>query len=175
MKSLTYTQFVKKDPAYTPHCQSCFSLLLVTFTMDPNLIFIIAGFAALITSLSVGVPFDFTLLGINLIIGGGLGAIFEPDGFFVATATTGILSALYVIFARQLFIQWFGVTTKNSNTDALLHQSVVVVKTITPDQPGQIKFQGELWRAQATSEIQANSHAIITKVEGVTVTVEAEE
>lgn len=134
--------------------------------MSANSYFIIAGFCALATSLSIGVPFDFTLLGINLLIGGLMGAVFEPDGFVVALSTTGILSFIYVAFARQLFLDRFNKNVQTSNADSLLGSTGQVIKPISPNQPGQIKIKGELWLAKSEEEIEVGRSAYVERVEG---------
>jgi membrane protein implicated in regulation of membrane protease activity len=46
-----------------------------------------------------------------------------------------------------------------------------VVGAIEPGRPGQVKIQGELWRAAATEPIAAGARVVVTHVDGLTLTV----
>ena len=109
--------------------------------------------------------------------------------FSVGAAAAGIYGQLYpesYPWQIGIFILVTGVTlplsrkfaskiTKESpeisNVDRMINQTALVVREINPDSAGQVKYQGEIWRALATESIEANAKVKIVSISGTTVTV----
>ena len=53
-----------------------------------------------------------------------------------------------------------------SNVDRMLNQTALVTKEIDPDEGGQIRYQGEVWRAVAEERIETNAKVIIVSITG---------
>lgn len=133
---------------------------------------IIIGLVFIMLELLIGIAtgFDLFVLGIIFIIAGGIGIF--TGSFQIALVSIFIFSLLYIILGRKMIKNKLSIATKATNTDAILGQQGVVIKTIQVDQPGQIKVNGEVWRAQAKNMIESGKTAVIRSVSGVTVFVE---
>ena len=62
-----------------------------------------------------------------------------------------------------------------SGQATLLGQSGIVTSAIKKDKPGQVSVLGEIWRANAETNIPKDAKVRIQKVENLTITVEKEE
>ncbi len=63
------------------------------------------------------------------------------------------------------------ITTTATNVDAIIGQKAMVVKAITPAEAGQVKVNGEIWRASADQAIAAGVRVSVDGVSGVTLSV----
>ncbi len=136
-----------------------------------NHIFIIVGIAAIVLELLLGVAtgFDLFVLGLIGIVSGGIGIITGSSQYsFIAI---GMLSLLYVLAGRQLVKQKLTVSTQTTGTNELIGKKGIVVKKITPQKQGQVKVQGEIWRAESDSAIDEGGSIIVHSVSGVTLRV----
>ncbi|MEE8577630.1 MAG: NfeD family protein [candidate division Zixibacteria bacterium] len=59
-----------------------------------------------------------------------------------------------------------------TNVDRMIGKNGTVIKPIDPDEPGQVKFEGEVWSATADVAIEEHARVSITSVTGVRVHVE---
>lgn len=136
-----------------------------------NYFFIIGGFIAIIAELILGVStgFDLLIIGVILITAGGVGLLFQS--FAVALISASVFSLLYVFVARKFVRQKLTITTTATNADALPGKQGMVTKKITPDTPGQVKVDGEIWRAFAKTTIDEATPITVQSVSGVTLTV----
>jgi len=139
--------------------------------IDGNYILIIIGFLAILVELILGVVtgFDLLLLGIAFIIGGLVGM--GTDSFNIGLTVVFILSILYFLIGRKIIKKELALKTTKTSVDNLLLKQGIVVKKITPDKPGQIKVEGEIWRAESPNVISEGASVIIQSVNGVTLLV----
>lgn len=139
---------------------------------DNNSWLFILGFIAIALELLLGVAtgFDLVVIGSIFIIAGGIGMI--SGSFTVALITIIVLSIVYIAVGRKFIKSKLHIATKTTNVDALIGEEAKVFKTITPDKPGQVKINGEIWRAAAEKEIEEGKTVKIHSVSGVTVHVE---
>lgn len=137
-----------------------------------NYILIITGIIAIIAELLLGVVtgFDMLIIGVVLILAGGIGLL--TNSFMTALVATIILSLAYVIMGRKFVKQKISIATTATNSDALLGKKGKVFKKITPHLPGQVKVDGEIWRAASKTTIDEGSMVTVQSVSGVTLTVE---
>jgi membrane protein implicated in regulation of membrane protease activity len=138
---------------------------------DPNTLLIILGFVMIVLEIALGAitGFDLLLVGIAFIIGGFIGLTFHSIN--LALIIILVLIALYIFIIRNMVKKVLYIKTTKTNTDNIIGQTGIVTKTITPDKPGQMKIDGEIWRATATKTIKEGTEVKIISVSGVTLTV----
>lgn len=132
---------------------------------------IILGFCCIVIELLLGVAtgFDLFLIGLILIVSGVVGHI--TQSLYVLFGTASALSLMYVFIFRMMIRSKFEIATKHTNTDALIGKKAVVVKRISPHMQGQIKVEGEIWRAESTDIHEVGSEVTVCSVSGVTLSV----
>lgn len=142
------------------------------FSMDPFTVLIILGIVAIIIEIIIGAAtgFELLVLGIVFILGGIAGMVTDSMSF--ALVTIVILTLAYIFFARRLIQQSLHITTKKTNVESIIGKTARVVSEITRDDSGQVKIEGEIWRAEADSAFAKGDKVIIKSVSGVTVKVE---
>lgn len=117
--------------------------------------------------------FFFACLGVGA-LGGGLATALACDAA-VAWVTFAVVSIASVFLLRPLAVKYLSKGTKKSNVDALIGQKAWVTEAINPPALGMVKIIGEIWRAQATEPITAETWAIVEKVEGTRLIVKKSE
>ena len=142
------------------------------FSLDPYTVLIILGIVAIIIEIIIGAAtgFELLILGIVFIIGGLVGMVTQSMPF--ALSTIVILTLAYIFFARRLIQQSLHITTQKTNAESIIGKQARVVTDITPDDPGQVKIEGEVWRAEADTHFSEGEKVKIASISGVTVTVE---
>ena len=133
---------------------------------------IILGILAIIVEIILGAAtgFELLIIGIVFIIGGGIGML--TGSMMGAVSTIIVLILGYVFFGRKMIKQALHVTTSKTNIDSIIGKQGMVVEPINPDVPGQIKYEGEIWRAEAEKAIAKGKKIKIISVSGVTLKVE---
>jgi len=133
---------------------------------------IILGILAIIVEIILGAAtgFELLIIGIVFIIGGGIGML--TGSMMGAVSTIIVLILGYVFFGRKMIKQALHVTTSKTNIDSIIGKQGVVIEPINPDVPGQIKYEGEIWRAEAEKAIAKGKKIKIISVSGVTLKVE---
>ncbi|PIZ61682.1 hypothetical protein COY16_06260 [Candidatus Roizmanbacteria bacterium CG_4_10_14_0_2_um_filter_39_13] len=133
---------------------------------------IILGILAIIVEIILGAAtgFELLIIGIVFIIGGGIGML--TGSMMGAVSTIIVLILGYVFFGRKMIKQALHVTTSKTNIDSIIGKQGMVVEPINPDVPGQIKYEGEIWRAEADKVIAKGKKIKIISVSGVTLKVE---
>ncbi len=75
-------------------------------------------------------------------------------------------SVAFVLIARPIAKKLMKGESRPSNIDELAGKEAMVVEAIVPHRSGQVKVNGEIWKAKAHEEIPADSLVEIQKVEG---------
>ncbi len=142
------------------------------FSMDPFTVLIILGMVAIIIEIIIGAAtgFELLVLGVVFVIGGIVGMF--TGSMPIALATIVVLTLAYIFFARRLIQQSLHITTKKTNVESIIGKTARVIGVITSDEPGQVKIEGEVWRAEADEAFAIGDKVIIKSVSGVTVKVE---
>jgi membrane protein implicated in regulation of membrane protease activity len=142
--------------------------------IDGNLILIIIGFGAILLELMLGAAtgFDLLLLGVAFVIGGFIGMVFHS--FILALIIVFILSVLYISIGRKTIKSKLAIKTTKTNIEGIMDKSGKVIKEIRPNKPGQVKVEGEIWRAEAPVVISEGASVKIQSVTGVTLSVTPE-
>lgn len=140
--------------------------------IDQNYTLIIAGILAIGVEILLGAVtgFDLFLIGIIFIISGAVGKAF--NSFPSALVSIVFLSFFYVLFVRKLIKQKLVIATKQTNVDSLMGKKGMVLKKITSQKAGQVKIEGEIWRAESDKEIEIDQEIVVKSVSGVTLKVE---
>lgn len=139
--------------------------------IDKNYLLALMGLVAITLEVILGAPtgFDLLILGIIFLLGGGVGIL--TGSFTLALAVIIILSFLYIFLARKMIKEKLSLTTRKTNVDNLIGKKATVVKKIIPSKPGQVKIEGEIWRAEANEEIEIDKQVVVESVSGVTLKV----
>lgn len=139
--------------------------------IDNNYLLVILGIVAIAAELFLGVTtgFDLVLAGVILIIGGVFGMVM--GSFSLALGIVAVLALLYVFVGRAFVKSKLTIQTKATNTEALIGKKGIVVKKISPQKPGQVKVEGEVWRAEANSSLDEGAEVTVESVSGVTLKV----
>lgn len=137
----------------------------------PFFYFILLGLGMMILEIAMGAAtgFDLLLVGVAFIISGLLGQL--TDSFTVSLISVLVLLALYLLVLRRFVKQVIHIDTKKTNTDNLFGKTANVIKKIVKDKPGQIKLEGEIWRAEADETCEVGDKVIVKSVSGVTLRV----
>lgn len=126
---------------------------------------------AIITELLLGVAtgFDLLLIGVIFIISGSIGLLVSSVP--VALVLVTVLSILYVFVGRAFIKNKLAIQTRATNVDAVIGQKGIVVKKITSQTAGQVKVEGEIWRATSNKTIDEGEEIVVNSVSGVTLRV----
>ena len=102
--------------------------------------------------------------------------------FFIPSITAQItiflvLSILLFIFTRPLALKKMKHGTQRTNSDRLVGMKGLVLKTVTTDEPGQVKAGGQIWTARPAGPeltLEKGASCRIEGIEGVTLLVRAD-
>ncbi len=140
-----------------------------------NWLLVIGGIVCVIVELALGAAtgFDLALIGGSLAIGGASGLIFTSGS--VGLLAAGLLSLVYLAVFRSWLRKRLTVKERPTNVDAVLGKIGVVIKRITPSDPGMVRVADEVWRA-ALAETdgtarEPGAEVTVVSVEGVTLKV----
>lgn len=136
-------------------------------------ILILLGIIAIIVELLLGAAtgFDLLVIGLASILGGLVGQL--TNSFMISLSTTSVLLLIYLIVGRKMIKQKLFIVTKKTNVDGIIGKTAIVVKSIEPHKPGQVKVDGEIWRAESDKIFLVEEKCIIQSVSGVTLFVES--
>ncbi len=138
--------------------------------MNTSYILIGLGLLSIILELLLGVAtgFDLFIIGIILIISGGVGIVTSTT---LALLSVTALCFTYVLVGRNFVKNKLNFKSTPTNPDALIGKTAKVVKKITPNHPGQVKLEGEIWRAQSDQDIDIGQSVVVQSISGVTLSV----
>ncbi|MFH1688598.1 MAG: NfeD family protein [bacterium] len=102
----------------------------------------------------------------------GVYAWFAPEAYYWQIGIFIVVSLVLLPATRALAKKITKESPQKSNVDALVGQVALVTKAIDPDLGGQIKIQGETWRAWATKSIGEGTKVVVMRIEGAHLHVE---
>lgn len=139
--------------------------------INPNTLVIMAGIGLAIIEVALGAAtgFELLIIGVIFVLSGIIGIVF--NSFTVTIISIVVLCLLYILFGRTLVKTKLHIETKNTNIDDVIGRKAQVTKKITPSHAGQVKVEGEIWRATADKPIAEGETVIIDSVSGVTLSV----
>lgn len=143
--------------------------------INSNYLLIILGILAILVELAIGVAtgFDLLIIGVTLIISGLIGIL--TNSLQIAFIATSVILIIYFLIVRNMIKKGLSIKTHKTSVDNLIGKNAIVTKDISPHNPGQIKVEGEIWRAEANSKIDPGKTVIIESVSGVTLFVTQKE
>lgn len=101
---------------------------------------------------------------------GALGALIAElchAPLWLSLTIFSIVSVICIIFLRPIVKKKFDTATIPTNVDNAIGKVVMVCSKITPDFPGEVKFEGIIWTAVSeTKTFDVNEKVKIVKVEG---------
>ena len=79
------------------------------------------------------------------------------------------ISAVLLIFTRPLAVKKFKIGREKTNVDSLVGKQVLVIKTISEFEKGEVKLNGIVWSAHsdASAEITKGTKCEVVRIEGV--------
>ncbi|MDR0495332.1 MAG: NfeD family protein [Treponema sp.] len=79
------------------------------------------------------------------------------------------IAALLLIFTRPLAVKKFKTGREKTNVDSLAGKNVLVIKTISEFEKGEVKLNGLMWaaRSENNGEIAEGTKCEVLRVEGV--------
>lgn len=80
------------------------------------------------------------------------------------------LSTMGVVLLRKKLMQWFG-PSKEERFEEHKGQTVLVTESITPANPGKVKYRGAEWQAATNNDdsFDKGENAVITHLDGIVV------
>jgi len=140
--------------------------------MNPFTTLIILGILAIIAEIVLGAAtgFELLIIGVVFVIGGGIGML--TNSVMIAGSSVVVLILGYIVFGRSRIKDAFHITTTKTNSDSIIGKQATVVSNIKIDDPGQVKIEGEIWRAESSKKIEKGKKVTIKSISGVTVRVE---
>jgi membrane protein implicated in regulation of membrane protease activity len=140
--------------------------------MNTYSILIILGIIAIIVEIILGAATGFELLviGIVFILGGGVGML--TGSIQMAIGSIIVLILGYIFFGRSRIKNALHITTKTTNSDRIIGKQSKVVAPIPAGEYGQVKIDGEVWRATSVKNHKIGDTVTIESISGVTVSVE---
>lgn len=119
--------------------------------------------------LGVVTGFDLVMIGSALIFGGLISLPFHS--WIVAVIITCVLCILYFIIGRRYIHRISPADKTSTNVDAIVGKHGIVSKAIPRASTGLVQVGGELWRAEAETELRENEEIEVTGIHGVTLIV----
>lgn len=101
----------------------------------------------------------------------GIYGQFYPESYPWQIGIFILVSAALLPLSRKFASRISQESPETSNVDRMINQNAIVIKEIDPDDPGQVRYQGEIWRAEAEDKIEKEAKVIILSISGTTVKV----
>ncbi len=103
--------------------------------------------------------------------------MFDNLNQFTTLIILGIIAIIalilgYILFGRSRIKNALHITTKATNSEGIIGKQAKVVATIPAQEYGQVKIDGEVWRATSGKSHKLSDTVTIESISGVTVTVE---
>ncbi|MEW6051922.1 MAG: NfeD family protein [Candidatus Zixiibacteriota bacterium] len=102
----------------------------------------------------------------------GLYAYYKPEEYYWQIGIFVIVTVVLLPLSRRLARRITKPSPRESNVDAMIGRTALVTSPIDPDNGGKIRYEGEVWVAQASEPIEVNAKVKIVSVSGTKVHVE---
>ena len=141
--------------------------------MENWILWIFAAIVLIIVEMITPGVFFFLCLGLGALVV----ALFSYLGYSIMAlwAIFFASSILFILIARPLTVKYIQTKARPSNVDELIGAEARVIEPISPHKSGQIKIRGEVWRADASEDIEIDSIVEILKVNGTYLNVKRKE
>jgi len=135
-------------------------------------IFVGAGLLMILLELAVGIAtgLDLVFIGSAFILGG---LVTWPFHSWVLTlVVTCVICIAYVFIGRRYVHRWATIKKYQTNVDAIIGKTGVVVKAIGKNNDGLVKVVNEEWKARAADSFSQGDEVVVKEIHGVTLVVE---
>lgn len=99
-------------------------------------------------------------------LAGGIYALFDPSGYYWQIGIFVAVSVVLLPLTRKLARRITAESPSQSNVDALMNKVGLVTKPIDPDLGGQVRLDGEVWRAVSEQAIETNTKVRVVGING---------
>jgi membrane protein implicated in regulation of membrane protease activity len=116
-----------------------------------------------------------TMVIISFAVGAGVAATygqFYPTEYAMQTGIFFVVSLALLPFIRKVASKITKDAPETSNVDRMIGQVAIVTKAIDPKRGGHVRFEGEVWAADAQVPVAENSKVKILSISGTRVKVE---
>jgi membrane protein implicated in regulation of membrane protease activity len=139
------------------------------------LIFVGVGLLLVLLELIVGVEtgLDLVFTGSTFVVGGLVTWPFHT--WEVTLIVTIVICVAYVAVGRRYVHRRIAVGKTQTNIDAIIGKSGIVLKNIARNNDGRVRVGNEKWRARAEEDIKEGEEVVVTGVSGVALIVEKTE
>lgn len=147
------------------------SLFLLITTQSSTWIWLmVAIFLGVIEAIAVNVIAIWFMLGAILT----LPLTFFDVPFVIELAWFFVSSIVLLIFTRPVVKRYFKIGTEKTNLDTIIDAQGVVLISNHPQQVGELKIEGKIWRFQSLSgkTYEVDELATIREIKGVTLWVD---
>ncbi len=136
------------------------------------LIFIVVGLLLVLLELIVGVEtgLDLVFIGSAFILGGLV--TWPLQLWWWTVIITSVICIAYVAVGRRYVHRWTAVKKAETNIDAIIGRTGIVLKSIAKNYDGRVRVGNERWKARAEEDIKEGDEIVVTGVSGVTLIVE---
>jgi len=115
-----------------------------------------------------------TLIYICFVVGSvvaGIYSYFYPESYYWQIGLFVVVSVVLLPLTRRFAKKITKVSPELSNVDRMIGRTALVVKAISPEEGGKIRFEGEVWAANAEEAIEEQARVEIIAVTGTRVKV----
>lgn len=115
-----------------------------------------------------------TLIFLCFVVGSlvaGIYAGFNPYEYYWQVGICLAVSIVLLPFSRRFAHRITKAQPQNANVDRFIGHTAIVTRAIDPDQFGQVKFEGEIWQANADEPLAEGCKVTIVSVSGTRVRV----
>ena len=102
-------------------------------------------------------------------IGSGIYSFISPDGYYWQIGIFVLIAVILLPLTRKAAKKITKPSPQASNIDALIGKVVPVTQKIDADLGGQVRIEGEFWRAEAKEEIAEGDKVKVISVSGTKV------
>lgn len=102
----------------------------------------------------------------------GIYAYYKPEEYYWQIGIFVIVTVLLLPLSRKVAKRITKPSPRESNVDAIIGKTALVTAAIDPDNGGKVRYEGEIWVAQANEPIAENTKVRIVSVSGTKVHVE---
>lgn len=97
----------------------------------------------------------------------GILTLFYPEAYYWQIGLFLLVSAVLIPTLRRFAKRITKESAVKSNVDRMIGGTARVTKAISPDQPGQVQHEGEVWMAAAEEDLAVGDHVTIESITGV--------
>ena len=102
----------------------------------------------------------------------GIYSYFNPTDYYWQIGIFVLVSLVLIPFTRKFARRLSSGPTQGANVDRMIGGTAVVIRSIMPDEPGQVRFESEHWAASSTVPVNEGSRVKIIAIKGTRVDVE---